>query len=324
MKQVFEQLRQDALPLRGVFHAAAAMHTAPVMALDREDLARMFAAKIQGTTILHELTADLPLDWFVLFSSTTALWGVAGLAHYAAANQFLDGFASFRRAAGLPALSVNWGTWDEMRLATDDDKRRFAEGGLLPMDAGRALAALAVAGSGGRAQLAVAHVDWSALKALYEARGVRPFFETIVVDEKPAPAPQKAAAASLIDQVNAAPPAMRRELVTAHISGEVARILGRDERQAIEPDRGLFEMGMDSLMSVELKNALERAVGRRLPSTLTFNHPNVGALSQFICSDVLRLETAAAADTMPPPDERDALSEQELAAMLAATLGEIR
>jgi myxalamid-type polyketide synthase MxaE and MxaD len=326
MRDAFAEIRAQALPLRGVFHAAAAMHQAPILSLCTDDFARMFAAKVDGTTVLHELTAELPLDWFVLFSSTTALWGVAGLAHYAAANQFLDAFAASRRSAGLPALSVNWGTWDEMRLASEDDRRRFAQGGLLPMDSGKALAALAAAGGAARANVAVASVDWSAFKALYEARGARPFFERITVEDLPAPTRQATSAgvAAVIDQVNAAPPAQRRELVTSHISREVARILGRDQGCGVELDRGLFEMGMDSLMSVELKNALERAFGRRLPSTLTFNYPNVGALSQFICSDVLRLEDPGASETTAAPDAHDDLSEQELAAMLAATLGSIR
>jgi NAD(P)-dependent dehydrogenase (short-subunit alcohol dehydrogenase family) len=115
MGDLLARLRAEGRALRGVFHLAADIQGASLADMDRGSLERMLRPKAAGAWVLHRLTRDLPLEAFVLFSSTTALLGVAGLGHYAAANQFLDGLAHRRRSQGLPALSVNWGTWEVMR-----------------------------------------------------------------------------------------------------------------------------------------------------------------------------------------------------------------
>jgi myxalamid-type polyketide synthase MxaE and MxaD len=256
------------------------------------------------------------------------------MAHYAAANVFLDAFAHYRRGLGLPALSVNWGTWDEMRLASADDQDRFARGGLIPMESARALAAFdAVAG--GAPQVTIAAVDWTALRSLYEARRRRPFFSRLQTAETAAPV---AVSSNVRAALEALPVYERRDALTAHVSAQVARILGIEVDGGIDIDRGLFEMGMDSLMSVEVKSSLERAFGARLPSTLTFNYPTVRALSQFLWDEVLEAgdpaadeaerspqetvaATASAAAAEAPEEDLDDLSEAELEAMLASRLG---
>ena len=101
----------------------------------------MLGPKVTGAWLLHELSRDLDLDFFVLFSSTTALLGARRLGAYAAANQFLDGLAHHRRHAGQPAISINWGTWDQMQVS-EEDRRGFVQTGLLPMRAHDALSTL--------------------------------------------------------------------------------------------------------------------------------------------------------------------------------------
>jgi acyl carrier protein/NADP-dependent 3-hydroxy acid dehydrogenase YdfG len=314
--------------IRGVFHTAADLDVAPLAEMTAERFARMFAPKIRGTVLLHELTAHLRLDHFVLYSSTTALWGSAGMAHYAAANQFLDAFAHYRHGLGLPALSVNWGTWDEMRLASADDQRRYAEGGLIPMASRQALTVLeAIPPS--LPQVAVAAVEWSALRSLYEARRRRPFFSKLETGpDTTAETPSKV---NLADELQSVPVYARKEALTAHVMAHVARILGVESDTVLDADRGLFEMGMDSLMSVELKSSLERACGQRLPSTLTFNYPTIRALSQFLWDEIVVSghEPAQSTDAVSTPaaaagddtDDLDDLSEDELEAMLASRLG---
>jgi NAD(P)-dependent dehydrogenase (short-subunit alcohol dehydrogenase family)/acyl carrier protein len=324
-------------PLRSVFHLAADMSSAPLARADAASFAAMFRAKVGGAWTLHRLCRDQPLDAFVLFSSTTALLGVAGLGHYAAGNLFLDALAGLRRAHGLPALSVNWGTWETMRRASEEEKRQFAQGGLLPMETGWALDAMARLVGGKEGQAVVARVDWRTLRAVYESRRRRPLIEGLGgTPAERAPAPkarsrEAAAASDLLRRFKEAPNSRRRDVVLAHVRGEAARILGRDPEKPLPIDEGLFEMGMDSLMSVELKSRLEGAVGRALPSTLTFNYPNVGALTDYLMREVLaEAPSPPASPAAPEPptpaatpaaEPLDELSEDQLAVLLAAKLG---
>jgi acyl carrier protein len=322
-----------------VFHLAADMSSRPLAETDAAALAGMLKPKIAGALNLHRLSSAHALDAFVLFSSTTALLGVAGLGHYAAANQFLDGLARSRREHGLPALSVNWGTWETMRVASEAERRQFQEAGLLPMSSESAFDAMARLVASGTAGAVVAHVDWRALRAVYESRRPRPLLSDLGAEPAPAARASGPAAAEikggepdLVRRCRESPAGKRRDLVLATVRDAAARILGLDPAQPMDPTQGLFEMGMDSLMSVELKSRLQACVGRSLPSTLTFNYPNVGALADYLIKEVLSAAEPAAPEAVETPRavtgvdapvaELDDLSEDELAAMLATRLSQ--
>ncbi|MDZ7307502.1 MAG: beta-ketoacyl reductase, partial [candidate division KSB1 bacterium] len=330
MSALFARFGTAAPPLRGILHAAAVIHRHPLRETSLENLQSALRPKLYGTWVLHHLSQALPLDFFVLFSSTTALLGAGAMADYAAANQFLDAFAHYRRSLGLPALSVNWGTWEKMRLFSTAEQERVARSGLRPMPAGQALATLEHVLALPLAQIAIADVDWSTLKSIYEARRRRPVLQDVT---DPAPAPESKPAKGRIDirtQLQQTPPQDRHEVLLHFVQSQAAAVLGIAAAQNVDPARGFFEMGMDSLTSVELRRRLERSLGETLPSTLTFNYPNVAALTAYLAQRVLRLEqagppapaapvnggTAAAASTAKQED----YSEEELVAMLAAKL----
>jgi acyl carrier protein/NADP-dependent 3-hydroxy acid dehydrogenase YdfG len=281
LQALLAALAAEGQPLRGVLHCAVAMTSAAVREMDLAALQSMFAAKIHGTEVLDRLTRDASCDLFVLFSSTTALLGVAGLGHYAAANQFMDALAARRRRAGHHALSIDWGTWDVMRVASVEDRQRFAAGGMRPMPAGRAIAAMEQAIAADLTHAVIADIDWTALKPLYEARRRRPFLsqvENIAAPQGATAALEKAGIRAELDRANS--PGLRRSLLEKYLSGTVASVLGTTN--AIAADRGFFDMGMDSLMAVDLRSRLERDLGMELPSTLTFNYPSVAALTDLI------------------------------------------
>jgi myxalamid-type polyketide synthase MxaE and MxaD len=311
--------------------------------MNDETLAAMLRPKSAGTIVLDRLSRELPLDFFVLFSSTTALWGSRGLAHYAAANHFLDAWAHHRRGEGRPALSINWGTWDEMRVASSADRELVAGAGLNAMPSDRALEALGdLLGSGELAQVTVASVDWTVLKAIYEARRERPLLSQVASRQTAASVRGPAAVPELAEQLAATEPARRRDVVVGFLREEVARALGVTSPLMIDVEQGLFEMGMDSLMSVELKGRIEVAVGLELPSTLTFNYPNITALTDFLIDDALATLDGdvtiddgtgpEASPTVPAPLDapdqddldRDDLDEDDLEAMLAARLARLQ
>ena len=334
MAALMARFGADLPELRGVFHVAAALGNWGVAAMPDEAVDTMLRPKVAGTWLLDELTRGLPLDVFVLFSSTTALWGSRDLAHYAAANQFLDAFAHVRHAAGRPALSVNWGTWDEMRVATAEERASVARAGLLAMPSDGALAALdELLARADCVQMAVAAVDWTLLKGLYEARRPRPFLAMVAAPEVAVPRGRRPAEPVLAARLAQTVATGHHDVVVSFLREEVARALGVAQPEGVDIDQGLFDMGMDSLMSVELKGRIETAVGSDLPSTLTFNYPNVRALAGYLLTEVLddsHDEEPPGVDAAPPVADRPALeldddmTEDELAALLAARLSELR
>ena len=265
--------------LRGVLHLATAHGIAGVAEMSLDALRAMLRPKVAGTWALDRLTRGLGLDFFVLFSSTTGLLGSKGLAHYAAANAFVDAVAHVRREAGEPAVSIDWGSWEVMRRGSAEWERLVAQSGLRPMPSARALDALGALLGTTRAQIAVADVDWGIVRSVFEARRRRPFLERLEVSAAPPVA--VAAGMTLAARLESLAGENRREALVAYVRGESARVLALDAEQ-VDVAKGLFDMGMDSLMSVELKARLEKGTGRRLPTTLTFNYPSVGALAEFL------------------------------------------
>ncbi|MCA0456391.1 MAG: polyketide synthase dehydratase domain-containing protein [Chloroflexi bacterium] len=329
MTRLFEQIGSA---LRGVIHAAADQNNTAIADLTEANLQAMFQPKIAGTWVLHRLTQHLNLDFFVLFSSTTALWGSRLLGHYAAANAFLDAFAHYRHQLGLPALSINWGTWDIMRVASAEEKEFVSQSGLDRMPFEQALQIMGdFLGATDRTQLAVAAVEWERLKAVYEARRERPFLKLVGSTRQPARTAQPAAKSSdLLERLSSVAPEAQLDLLIEHIRAQAALVLRVADASSIDVEQGLFDMGMDSLMSVELKTRLETSVEQSLPSTLTFNYPTILELAGFLQQKLGLLQTAPVeaepiAETPAPtgalPDELDDMSEDDLADLLAKKLG---
>jgi myxalamid-type polyketide synthase MxaE and MxaD len=338
---------RDAPPLRGVVHAAAVISACRTRDLELEDVERMLHPKIAGTLLLERAVSGCQLDFFVLFSSTAAVLGAAELAHYAAANAFLDGFARVRRSEGRPAISIGWGAWDRIR-GSAEQHQAIDRGGMKIMPAARTLDALTRLRGADTPHVIFAEVDWQTLTQVYETRRERPFFDEV---RRAAPAPAHAgpaltrgrptgpyvgptfrsgvsaeAANDLLGRIERARPAERRSVLLAHVRDLAAAVLGVRPGQ-VDPRRGLFDMGMDSLMSVDLKTRLENTLGQKMPSTLTFNYPSVDAITDFVAGLIPGMngsstppDTAAASAPSSAADPDDDLSEDELAAMLADRL----
>jgi acyl transferase domain-containing protein len=333
---LFKRFGSELPPLGGIIHAAADLSNFKLDEMDLASLQTMFSPKIGGTQLLHQHSQNLDLDFFVLFSSTTALLGSQYLGHYAAANSYMDTFASFRQQQGLPAVSINWGTWDTMRAASREEQEQVTRFGLEQMASDQALDFLGdlMRGEMG-AQVTVAAIDWEKLKAAYEVRRTIPFLAR-VENKRKRDLPQtqtvrRASGPNLPDQVRNAPPETRLNLLVAHIREQVAAVIGSSSPNSIDEHQGLFEMGMDSLMSVDLKTHLETSIGQSLPSTLTFNYPSVAELAGYLLERLIPSPTVV---EQPPtllqapvehPEnaeiEMDDLSEDELAALLSKKLG---
>ncbi|WP_293116925.1 SDR family NAD(P)-dependent oxidoreductase [Moorena sp. SIO3E8] len=301
---------------------AGIIHTAGVLAdgLLREQTPTRFhtvmASKVQGAWNLHLLTQDLPLDFFVCYSSAASLLGNAGQSNYAAANAFLDGLANYRRAQGLPSLSINWGPWGEVGMAAKLSSRLKAQGwGIISPQQG--LPALDyLVKHGDSPQVGVLPMNWS--KFLERMPENWPFwdnFQTNIVkssQEQPA----------LLDQLKATLAHERRTMLMEHVRSAIRKIIGLNASTRIEARQSLFNLGLDSLMAVELRNNLEKSTEHSLRSTLLFDYPTLEALVNYLLQEVLILEDTSAQtadeETTTSSQVFEELSEEEADILLAS------
>ncbi|KUZ67447.1 non-ribosomal peptide synthetase [Burkholderia ubonensis] len=283
----FAALRREDVPLRGIVHAAGIVGYKPIMQVEREELEAVLQPKVAGAWLLHQHSESFPLDFFILFSSIASAWGSRDQAHYSAANRFLDALAHHRRHLGLPASSVNWGPWAQGGMTFPEAEALLRRVGIRSLAAERALDVLdhlpAVP------QVAVVDIDLALFQASYEARGPKPFLDRVRVDATPPSAP---AMPALSDKS----PRERKRLLADTIDRAVAQVLGFGSATP-DRDRGFFEMGMDSLMAVDLRAHLEKALGAPLSVALLFDHPTVNALADFLVEQ----SSAAAADAPAAP-----------------------
>jgi acyl transferase domain-containing protein len=315
---LFERFGRSAPPLRGIVHAAAAMGGGRLRDMSVDALAEILRPKATGTCLLHALGERHELDFFVLFSSISSLIGTADLGHYAAANSFLDAFAGYRRAAGRPATSINWGPWQGVR-GSADHLDVFARSGMRSMAAAGALAALGRAIADTPANAVVASVDWATFKPVYEARRRRPFLDTIHTS-----VPRAEAQPTLIEALRQVEPDRRRDVIAAHVRAQAAAVLGLPAAH-LDSRKGFFDLGMDSLMSVELRRRLEGSTGLALPATLTFKYATVAALAEFLDGELPGgAPPAPASPAASVVGDEDDLSEDEIAMLLAEKLAQIR
>lgn len=280
MDLLFCRFGSEFPKLRGVFHAATAVSAAEIGDLTDEQIEAMLRPKVLGTWMLHELTKDLDLDFFLVFSSAASLLGAKGMAHYAAANQFLDSFAHYRRAAGLPILSVNWGAWDVMRHASSQEQDRLSETGLLPMPSEKVLNLFGELIASPRAQVMIANVDWGVLKPGFEVERTRPLLENFSkVLSKPAhPRAVSVPPLASLHEAMRMTPEDRRKSIEEFVQEQAAQVLGFRRGELPPADVPLTDMGLDSLMAVDLKNRLQVGIGQELSPTIVFDYPSVSEM----------------------------------------------
>ena len=293
-------------PLAGIVHAAGEIGTTALQALDDAEIDRVFAGKVWGAWRLSEATADLPLDFFLSTSSIASVWGSFGQTAYGAANAFLDGLAWRQREHGVPGISVNFGPWAAAGMADEDARAQLDKRGvrtLSPADALAGMAELMLTSSGqGAAHGIVAKIDWPSFLPLYQLAGKRSFLEQLDREvPQSASAPTPSGTTRLVEQLTNAPSQQRKKLVVDYLRDVVAEVTRIDVAE-IRDEAGFFAVGMDSLMAVELRTRVERAVGKELPATLAMDYPRLVDVADYLLDDVLSIGAPASATSAAPPN----------------------
>ncbi|WP_394839493.1 type I polyketide synthase [Pendulispora rubella] len=289
LANLLDELEARGDELRAVFHTSGvALPLEPLSHLHLDHLAVTAAAKTLGARHLDELLGTRPLDAFVLFASGAGTWGSGGHAAYAAANAFLDALADHRRTRGLVATSIAWGSWAGGGMAEHSDAdRELRRRGMAPMSPHRAIAALQQALDDDETSLVVADIDWPRFATTFSAMRSRPLLfdlpEAAVADlHGPGAATPNAASSSFVQRLLSLAPAEQNTLVFDLVRSETATVLGLSSPGALEPQRALQELGLDSLMAVELRNRLTNATGLKLQTTLLFDYSTVRELAGFL------------------------------------------
>jgi myxalamid-type polyketide synthase MxaE and MxaD len=287
--RVLAEIDEKMPPLRGVVHAAGVLDDGVLLQQDWERFARVMAPKVDGAWNLNHLTKDRELDFFVLFSSTASLLGPPGQGNYAAANAFMDALAHWRQAQGLPALSINWGPWAEVGMAAtvgDRGQHRLSEQGMSFISPAQGVQILGQLLPQASPQVAVLPMDWAKYCRFYPAARELPLLTHLAQEAKiPANGDTPVAAPQALSwqAVMAVEPPERQRLLETAICTMAAQVL-RLPATSLDVQQPLNNLGLDSLMAVELFTKIQKAFGQTLPLATTLGSPTVEQLANTLAN----------------------------------------
>jgi acyl transferase domain-containing protein/NAD(P)-dependent dehydrogenase (short-subunit alcohol dehydrogenase family) len=336
-----QQVMRSGKRISAVIHAAGVMNMCVTDSETAQSLQMGTGAKVDGLRALDSILADQPTTPLVLFSSASAWIPASGQASYASSNGFLDGYSIQSRAEGRRVVSINWGAWRGLGMATQsssgDKAIDWDAGGFGSFDASHGFQLLERALLDDLSGTIFVPVDWEKVGRHFQGDDLNPILKDLVVSDQSSPDIVEADVAkssqSLKAQLLLLPSNDERlEALEEKVRGEAAKVLGLASFNDVPSSEGLMSLGMDSLMAVEFRNRLKKSVGddgaKPLPATLIFAYPNCQAIAQFILDDVLQARVPEeAADESLGDDELDRLisesgvNEKELQAMIQKLKG---
>lgn len=335
LAEIFAEIERDMPPLRGIVHAAGILEDAVLLEMDEASFRRVLSPKVAGAWNLHHLSQDAELDFFVLFSSIASVVGSPGQGNYAAANAFLDSLANYRSAQGLAAMSINWGPWSEAGLAAQRAQGGLEGlGGIEIISPREGIEIFDRLMHSPQVQAAVMRLDierWCRAHPVDQRSGL--FAELRAAQEKTlrdkTDQPARANGSGIRETLLGLDPGRRRRAaLETFVQDQVAHIL-KLAASRVDLNKPLRSMGLDSLMTIELKNRLQAELALQLPATLVWNYPTVTEIAAYLAERMeLPLENHPAVPAQAAPVEGvpapvDALDHAELERLLSGEMDEI-
>lgn len=269
-------------PLGGVIHAAGVMDDGMLAGQSKERLLHVLAPKVRGGWNLHHACAGRHLDFFILFASLSGVVGPTSQASHAAANAYLDGLARWRRSQGVPAMSIDWGAWSDIGYASHNNiGDRLASRGVDSITSSEGFEVFKYLLAHPATQVVVAPIRWD---VFLEQNGDATFYERWRSEQiKDGDTMEvQLEHSNWLEELRAAPAGAQRNRIRERIQLETKLVLGHDAASKIGDDDGFFDLGVDSLIAVELQDTLQSAFACSLPSTVLFKYPNIGTLTDYI------------------------------------------
>jgi acyl transferase domain-containing protein/acyl carrier protein len=319
LERIFQNL---AAPLGGVIHAAGVLEDGLLMGQEWASFARVMAPKVTGAWHLHSLTANLNLDFFVCFSSVAAMLGSPGQGNYAAANAFMDALVQHRRRLGLPGSSINWGPWAEAGMAAalgSREQARWAAQGIKPIELEPGFQILGELLSQKATQVGVLPINWSQFVSQFPPDKKFPLLEVVTANANAIVQPKSA----FRQKLEVAAVGDRRSLLLEHLCQQIAKVLDMPSAAAIDPQLGFTDLGMDSLMAVELSNRLRTSLDCPVSAAIAFDYPTIEALAEHFDETITKQLAAAATAAAPdaPPSDSTPLPTNQAKPSPTALLG---
>jgi acyl transferase domain-containing protein/acyl carrier protein len=304
--RIMAEIDASPWPLKGVIHAAGVLSDRMIAEQDWASFQKVLAPKVNGSWHLHQATQNRLLDFFVLFSSVASSLGAMGQSNYSAANAFMDSLAEYRRLRGLEALSICWGPWAEVGMATEQANRgeRMKAQGLNGLSVQDGLSALATLLQGTSCVATVLDIDWARFMQGLPDETVASFLSPLRSKASLASSPAGIRAAGIsstgtsaagaiqaeegrqrlriTDELAAATPEQRPMLIQQFVRKAAVRVMGYEDMETVQLDARLIDIGFDSLMAVDIRNQLGKSFGLNLPVSLLFDHPTIEDISAFI------------------------------------------
>jgi acyl carrier protein len=327
-----EALQALDLPLAGVFHLAGRLQDQTLDLLDSASFADVIAPKAIAawhlTRVLRALPNRQALEFVLLFSSAAAILGSAGQINYASANAFLDRLAEVERAHDLPVTSIAWSIWASKGMGGDEAlMRRLSQSGLMPIDLTDGLSMLSDIIGAAPANISVIPARWQDYLKNYYFGKASPYLSALT--GTPNATDERNEEPDFLARVQKLPPAARQKTVQQAILKEIERVMSLDTGVGFDIERPLQELGLDSLMAIDIRNGLGRLLGSTLPTAILYKHPSVAELTAFIMEDFVKAEEevmpvspVAAPVTSHDPgvdlEALEAMSDDEIDALLGA------
>lgn len=294
LQALVKEVNETMPGIKGVVHTAGILEDRMIQELSWEGFEKLFAGKVKGTFNLHHALKDNALDFFVMASSIASVVGNMGQANYAAANYFMDVFAKYRRSLNLPAMSVCWGPWAAIGMASRDEEniKRIEKRGIYSISTETAVKMIDRLLTEDSSSVVVADMNWKLFNDQTDVKEITEFLsELISLDDVSAVKKGKSEGdINILAHLNTLKPKERYDYLLNSLQRMSAQIMGFGDANLVSLDKALTEQGADSLMIFSMRNKINKMVSKEPDISVFFNYPTLRKLNEYLLTEGISFE----------------------------------